>query len=144
VIGVHGGLPNKDYILSLQKLTDLNDPEILRQMRWSDPAEEPPPYAEFLQETTGRFYFLPDQFDLFMEKIGAHYLIRSHEPKPEGFEFLFNDRLLTIFSAGGEGNKELTYYGVIQPAIALCTPEGKLVPKLVPFADGAGRKSRQA
>ncbi|KAI0222121.1 Serine/threonine-protein phosphatase with EF-hands pef-1 [Lamellibrachia satsuma] len=41
----------------------------------------------------------PDTTEAFMEKNKIKLIIRSHECKPDGFEFMHNDKVLTLFSA---------------------------------------------
>ena len=46
----------------------------------------------------------------FMQRIGAHTLVRGHEKVVEGFAVPYDDehaRLITVFSAGGRDNGDL-------------------------------------
>jgi len=49
-------------------------------------------------------------FERFMARNGLDLMIRGHEPQDKGYGFLFNNRLLTVFSC--------RYYG-IRPASAV-------------------------
>jgi hypothetical protein len=78
-------------------------------MLWSDPS-----LAKFipeeLQAQNARFPFGQNQFEAFMTKIGCTTLVRGHEKVLEGFKSVYKDggaRLLNLFSAGGENNRDL-------------------------------------
>lgn len=107
---VHGGIP-RDRTLKerWQDLSAFNDPDVRFQMMWSDPsAADVIPAA--LQEQTARFPFGKLQFASFMRRIGCTTLVRGHEKVEEGFRRVYDDDaglLITLFSAGGDGNRDL-------------------------------------
>jgi hypothetical protein len=107
---VHGGIPRDRLIKERWKdLSSLNDPDARFQMMWSDPsAASVIPAA--LQEQTARFPFGKLQFASFMQRLGCHALVRGHEKVEEGFRRIYDDEsglLITLFSAGGEDNRDL-------------------------------------
>ena len=107
---VHAGIPrDADLREKWVDLSTLNDPDLRFQMLWSDPS-----LAKFipeeLQAQNARFPFGQSQFESFMAKIGCTTLVRGHEKVLEGFKSVYQDggaRLLNLFSAGGENNRDL-------------------------------------
>ncbi|MCP4449461.1 MAG: serine/threonine protein phosphatase [Myxococcales bacterium] len=107
---VHAGIPrDADLREKWVDMNTLNDPDLRFQMLWSDPS-----HAKFipeeLQAQNARFPFGQNQFEAFMAKIGCSTLVRGHEKVVEGFCSVYKDggaRLLSLFSAGGENNRDL-------------------------------------
>jgi uncharacterized tellurite resistance protein B-like protein len=119
---VHAGIPRDDTLaLKWQGLATLNDPEIRFQMLWSDPSE-----ADYipldLQKASARFPFGKRQFKSFLSRLGCNLMIRGHERVVEGLKTNYGDAdaaLLTLFSAGGERNRDLpetSNYREVKPA----------------------------
>jgi hypothetical protein len=55
-----------------------------------------------------------------MKKNGYDFLIRSHEYVENGFRYSFDNRLITLFSTGGEKNDDSFYsQEVPTPAFAV-------------------------
>jgi serine/threonine-protein phosphatase 5 len=97
----HGGLFSKDGvkledIAKIDRNRDIPDSGLMSDILWSDP-----------QKTNGRspnrrgvsVAFGPDVTHKFLDDNGLELLVRSHETKPEGYEFEADSRLITIFSA---------------------------------------------
>jgi hypothetical protein len=124
---VHGGIPKDRLVKERWKdLSSLNDPDIRFQMMWSDPSTADVIPAD-LQDQAARFAFGRMQFRAFMQRIGAHTMLRGHEKILSGFASSYADdggaRCLTLFSAGGKDNgdlpKESTYREVVPMALTI-------------------------
>ncbi len=118
VLCVHGGLPKGlvtiNQLESLPRGQEDPDDPLVFQLLWNDPREGLMGFAES-DRGVGAFYFGNDVFTSFMDRNGLELMIRSHEPQPNGYRFLFNKKLLTVFSC--------RYYS-IPPKAAYITWEG--------------------
>ena len=128
---VHGGLP-RDLTLKekYRDLSSLNDWDLRFQMMWSDPSSADVIPAK-LQEQSARFPFGRLQCQAFLQRIGAHTLVRGHEKVDEGFRRVYDDEsqlLMTVFSAGGSTNDDLpadsTYRSVTPKALIIRFKDG--------------------
>ncbi|GAB5369140.1 hypothetical protein AAMO2058_001380000 [Amorphochlora amoebiformis] len=113
---VHGGLPRDDMMIN-ELLTinrfitevDYEHPDhcILADLIWSDPEEYMEGRIPNDRRGAGQL-FGPDVLEVFMEMNDLSTVVRSHEAKQEGYEYLWGDSLITVFSAsnycGTQGN----------------------------------------
>jgi len=100
VVALHGGVP----ISEIKSLKDLDDEEDLSEIRWNDPTSEIDHFV-FNYKRGGHYLFGEEIFKIFMAGIGAKVLVRSHEYVAKGFKFMFNNKLLSIFSNGGKSGE---------------------------------------
>ncbi|MCX6282058.1 MAG: metallophosphoesterase family protein [Bacteroidetes bacterium] len=139
---VHGGIPkdmyfdlfaNSETFKYILPLSDKDEKQIqaskmFNTMLWGDPVDE-----KLKLNTSGlRFEFGTEQFESFMKQNGYSHLVRGHEPKPNGFESKYKDRLFTVFSTGGNGN-ESSFYDVLvpDPSFAIIDEDGTLRPESI-------------
>jgi len=101
VLCVHGGLPkgldNVNQISLLPKGEEDVTHPIAMQLLWNDPRDELEEFAES-DRGGGALYFGEKVFTEFMSKNSLNLMVRSHEPYPNGYRYIFNNKLLTIFS----------------------------------------------
>ncbi len=115
---LHGGVPEfVDDISAFEKLRkgedEPSDP-VAMQILWNDPDEYEGGFGPS-PRGPGVRVFGRDVFERFMERSGMRLLVRAHEPQPEGYRYIFGDKLLTVFSC--------RYYG-IPPKAALAGAGG--------------------
>jgi len=120
VVMLHGGLPQGVKALEdLEKASKgVEEPEdgLTLQIMWNDPSEYVDGFAPSPRGGEARL-FGGDVLSSFMKNNNLCLMIRAHEPKPEGYELLFNGLILTVFSC--------RYYG-IKPKAALVEDCGKI------------------
>lgn len=106
IIATHGGIPHKPA----SGLLDLNsDWEKLYQIRWNDPSPSISGFAPNIRGE-GTKIFGQDTFENFLKDTGANVIITSHRYMPEGYQLLFDDKFITIFSSWYFGHVETPRY----------------------------------
>jgi len=112
ILALHGGLPSTvDDLSSLRsRLTKgQEEPEgTAFELLWNDPAEDLAGHAPS-PRGPGIKLFGRDVTIRFLDRSDIAILVRSHEPVPMGYRFMWGERLLTIFSC--------SFYG-IKPTVA--------------------------
>ncbi|XP_035878214.1 serine/threonine-protein phosphatase with EF-hands 2 isoform X8 [Phyllostomus discolor] len=93
VLILHGGVSDVTDLELLSKLDRHKVVDIL----WSDPMAQEGCKANTVRG--GGCYFGPNVTKQLLQKYNLQFLIRSHECKPEGYEFCHGRKVLTIFSA---------------------------------------------
>ncbi len=107
--GIAEGLESLEQLKALPKGYDDPVDQIYVQILWNDPDENIKTFAPSYRGPNVRLFGAP-VLKNFLKKNGLKLLIRAHEPQPEGFRFMFENKLLSLFSC--------RYYG-IRPAAAL-------------------------
>lgn len=101
VFCVHGGLSESartlDQIRVLRRRQELPMEGAFSELLWSDPN---PRASGFLKSDRGAgVYYGEDTVDEFLERNGLSLIVRSHQLVMEGYEKLFHDKLITVWSA---------------------------------------------
>ncbi|MGB9613295.1 MAG: metallophosphoesterase [Candidatus Margulisiibacteriota bacterium] len=107
IVALHAGVPNANFTtLNLQTLR--NNEALFKQIRWNDPDPRIQGFEPNPERGEDIYRFGKGAFEEFMRRVGGRVMVRSHEPKPNGYELLFGGRLVTIFSTG-RGSRESGY-----------------------------------
>lgn len=99
---VHGGLSSRPglrlaAVAALERRKEPEDAdELMVELLWSDPMDR---RGHEKSPRGGGVLFGPDVTQRFCEDNGLLCVIRSHEMKPQGFEWHHTQRCLTVFSA---------------------------------------------
>lgn len=101
VFVTHGGLFSKDGIklkdiVNTHRRREPTDEGIMCETLWSDPTDLNGRHQS--KRGVGTM-FGPDVTQRFCEENGLSMVVRSHEVKPEGFEYQKGGKCLTVFSA---------------------------------------------
>jgi len=114
ILCVHGGLA--EGLTDLEQIASLPKGEVdpvsslVMQLLWNDPREGISGFERSFRGE-GIRYFGRDVFDIFMKENKLSLMLRAHEAYPEGYAYLFDGRLLGLFSC--------RYYGVTPRAAVL-------------------------
>ncbi len=99
---VHGGLSPKikkiEEINKIDRKLEIPREGIITDLIWSDPSEEIMEYSPS-PKGAGQFYGEKAVNDFIKENNNISIIIRSHTLVMEGYQYQFNNKLLTIFSA---------------------------------------------
>lgn len=137
VFVVHGGVADQTDLTKIAKMdrhqliTILQPPLVEGKMTcskddwnqvtdilWSDPRPQPGCYTNSVRG--GGSFFGPDVTEAFLQRHHLERIIRSHECKPNGFEFTHDDRVLTVFSASNYyamGTNRAAYVKLLGPKL---------------------------
>ncbi|OHS93122.1 Serine/threonine-protein phosphatase 4 catalytic subunit 2 [Tritrichomonas foetus] len=109
---VHGGIgpsfTSLDKFYSIKKpFDDFGDDDFIDSVLWSDPSTDVEQYAP--SSRGSGYFFGAEATKEFCEKNHIKMIIRGHECVNDGFEYHFDQKLITVFSAsnycGLVGNK---------------------------------------
>lgn len=95
--GIAKGLETLEQVERVPKGQEDPDDEIGFQLLWNDPRENISGFMESWRGG-GALFFGEDVLIHFLERNKLRLLVRAHEPMPNGYRYIFNDKLLTIFS----------------------------------------------
>lgn len=97
----HGGLSPElykmDQIKNIARPTDIPEEGLLCDLLWSDPNIEMNGWAE--NDRGVSFVFGPDVVEQFLDLHDLDLIVRAHQVVADGYEFMANRRLVTLFSA---------------------------------------------
>jgi hypothetical protein len=133
ILVCHGSIPKDEAfpLFNLERMAEIKLPRdeksvlslMLKQMVWGDPVD----YEKKLQENVTRFEFGRQQFTEFMNKNKFDIFVRSHEPVQGGIRYMFENKLITIFSSGGEKNPDSAYSDEVStPVFGIIMEDGKM------------------
>ncbi|KAH8419549.1 hypothetical protein KR222_005062 [Zaprionus bogoriensis] len=100
---------------------------------WSDPQTTPGCTPNTLRGAG--VWFGPDITESFLERHRLSYVIRSHECKPNGHEFMHDNKVITIFSASN-------YYALGSNKGAYMRLNHLLIPHFVQYVSAASQAKR--
>jgi len=147
VFVTHGGLPRIAKDLSLDTIAAVDrikvssdDPRVPREpgeddiiyndLMWADPFEGEG--IRHSQRGGSARQFGADITERFLAKNDLSFMIRSHEVKDEGFEWMHNKKCLTVFSAPGYCDA-MRNLGAVVRLHADEPDKGRLRPEIRPF-----------
>jgi len=103
IMCMHGGLspeitnPNFEQIKKLVRPTDIPDSGLITDLLWADPEKEITGWEE--SDRGVSYIFGPDVVASFLKKFDLDLIVRAHQVVEDGYEFLGNRQLITLFSA---------------------------------------------
>ena len=119
---VHGGIPIEP--ISLKEINNLPKADLLlsnptiKQMLWNDPREEVENYS-YSVRGDGIYVYGQEVINNFLKKNNLKMIIRAHEVIPDGHIYLFNKKLLGLFTSED-------FYQGVSGKIAKITDKGKI------------------
>jgi protein phosphatase len=119
---VHGGVPIEP--ISLKEINDLPKADLLlsnpiiKQMLWNDPRENVTNHT-YSMRGDGVYLYGKEVVDNFLKQNNLKMIIRAHEVIPDGHIYLFNKKLLSIFTSED-------FYQGVSGKVARITGKGKI------------------
>ncbi|MHA1681892.1 MAG: metallophosphoesterase [Promethearchaeota archaeon] len=125
---VHGGIP--EHLQSIHEINNLpremnpENQEVI-EMLWNDPRESKKfsGYRDSLRGYPVKEFGIK-AFNDFLSMNHLHHVIRAHEVITGGYKYLFNDRLLSIFSS--RKNSSRPFEKKMQPKYANISKNGEI------------------
>jgi len=101
ILCVHGGLSPHietiDELSTLKRFQEIPHEGPLADIMWSDP--DPDNMGFTISARGAGYMFGEDVFDRFMRLNKVTHFLRAHQLCMEGYQLLFNDRFMTVWSA---------------------------------------------
>jgi len=102
MLAVHGGPPTSSIDLDTEEYLSTEWPpplEILEEVLWNDPSE----HVEFREPSPRGAGWLwgAKVTEAALTRLGVRYIVRGHEPTPNGYKTNHNDKVITLFSRLG-------------------------------------------
>ena len=101
ILGIHGGIsrhvPTLKAIEDIERTSFASSDERI-SMLWNDPSEETNGYDTNFKRGV-YFTFGRDIFDEFMRRNSLDLMVRAHQVWPDGYEYFFDRRLISVFSS---------------------------------------------
>jgi predicted phosphodiesterase len=119
---VHGGIPIEP--ISLKEINDLPKADLLlsnpiiKQMLWNDPQEEVENYT-YSMRGDGIYIYGQEVLDNFLKQNNLKMIIRAHEVFPDGHVYMFDNKLLSLFTSED-------FYQGVNAKIAKITDKGQI------------------
>jgi serine/threonine-protein phosphatase PP1 catalytic subunit len=138
---VHGGISPElvylDQVRQIERPREVGDTGLACDLAWSDPDRSGLVSTFGMNEERGISYvFGPMALEQFLLTNSLELLCRAHEVAEEGYEFHFNKRMITIFSAAN-------YTGHFDNSAAVMTVDPSLTCSLTVF-EPQRRRSRRS
>jgi len=119
---VHGGIPIDNFSLKAISKLPKNDlmveNPIIMQLLWNDPNPTVKRYSYSLRGN-GIYTFGEDLVKDFLETNDLTMIVRAHEVVPEGYRYLFDKQLLSLFTSE-------EYYTYVQAKVAFLSKNGDI------------------
>ena len=101
IICMHGGLSpdlkSFEDILKIERPIDIPEQGLLCDILWSDPNPEIKGWGD--NERGISYTFGQDVVETFLKRFNVDLICRAHQVVEEGYEFNWNRRIVTVFTA---------------------------------------------
>ncbi|GAB5357360.1 hypothetical protein AAMO2058_000368000 [Amorphochlora amoebiformis] len=101
ILAIHAGLSpaisKLDQIRVMERFSEISKSNALQDLMWSDPSTNIKGFA--LSDRGNGYLFGEDVFYKFIAENKLEFVVRSHQLCNDGFEILFDRKLLTVWSA---------------------------------------------
>ncbi len=102
ILCMHGGLsPEMVYLADVQSIerpVDVKNEGIMADLMWSDPTNEVSQFSRNEERGIAQ-WFGKDAVSKFLDRNGLELICRAHQCVEDGYEFMFDMKLVTVFSA---------------------------------------------
>ena len=128
-LSLHGGIGPTMFSLkqieAVQRPVVNFDSQLESSILWSDPTLD---INTFMASSRGiGYHFGQDSTESFLKETGMEAIIRGHECIASGVQTLFNNKVITVFSASDYCGVTGNFSGILEITI-----KGKIVPRISP------------